>query len=29
VTRRIGLDQVNEALEAMRRREGGRSVVVF
>ncbi len=29
VTRRIGLDQVNEALESMRRREGGRSVVVF
>jgi S-(hydroxymethyl)glutathione dehydrogenase/alcohol dehydrogenase len=29
VTRRIGLDQVNEALDSMRQREGGRSVVVF
>jgi S-(hydroxymethyl)glutathione dehydrogenase/alcohol dehydrogenase len=29
VTRRIGLDDVNDALDAMRRREGGRSVVVL
>jgi S-(hydroxymethyl)glutathione dehydrogenase/alcohol dehydrogenase len=29
VTRRIGLHQVNDALESMRRREGGRSVVIF
>jgi S-(hydroxymethyl)glutathione dehydrogenase/alcohol dehydrogenase len=29
IRRRIGLDQVNAALDAMRRREGGRSVVVF
>jgi len=29
VTRRIGLDQVNDALDSMRRREGGRSVVML
>ena len=29
VTRRIGLDQVNDALESMRRREGGRAVVLL
>jgi Zn-dependent alcohol dehydrogenase len=29
VTRRIGLHEVNDGLDAMRRRQGGRSVVVF
>jgi S-(hydroxymethyl)glutathione dehydrogenase/alcohol dehydrogenase len=29
ITARIGLDQVNEAFEAMGRGEGARSVIVF